>query len=450
MGEKSKHRDKHSSTKPSSSRRRRSDRSDTSSDSDTERRSKHRSHSSKSKKKKSRDKSRKSTKQSETLSDEEIWVEKQYDNEVKTDEQNESIPYSILETLESDINVNENDGKHISQHSNLSDRAMAYQEKLDSNSHDMDTAFLKQVFKTDADFSSMSNIEVMERLDDQAEILSKMGDSSSKPKKKINEKQKLISNHKKLDKTISSCKFCFTPVENNESNTESTTEEYMAPKVPVVAIGLQTFLALPTFEVLVDGQCSIHPIEHFPCDSSLNLDSNIWDEIRNFQKCVTLMFHEKGSGTLFMETSIPRGNGLGNHISIECFPIPYKNDTFINARLYFKQAILSSDDEWTVHNKLIDTRKDSTKGGFRNKMSSKVPYFHIWFDLDGGYGHVIENRDYFAKSFGHEIIASLLKLPVNLARKPKNIIFSHNQRTKASSDWKSMFGWEKYDWTKSL
>jgi hypothetical protein len=33
-------------------------------------------------------------------------------------------------------------------------------------------------------------------------------------------------------------------------------------------------------------------------------------------------------------------------------------------------------------------------------MTPRLPYFHVWFTLDGGYGHVIENKEHFPSYFG--------------------------------------------------
>ncbi|OLY80869.1 Pre-mRNA-splicing factor cwf19 [Smittium mucronatum] len=280
-------------------------------------------------------------------------------------------------------------------------------------------------------------------------------------------KESLVKDSYKLPHN--NCKLCFS--ESFHDN-----EVVYAPSVPVVAIGNLVYLSLPTSDPLTDGQCTISPIDHDPSGSSLNLDNSTWDEIRNFQKSLTLMFHNAGYGTIFMETTKPSFSSKSSssqftqHVSIDCFPIPYRNDLFKNSRIMFKHAILSSDEDWSVHNKLIDTSvfssssqnrdthfiplipsfiesKHTSTGGFRKKMSSKVPYFHVWFDLDGGYGHVIENPNLFPQNFGLETVASILKLPKTSFHNNKRSIFSKNQMSSAVNSWKSQFSWSKYDWT---
>ncbi len=62
-----------------------------------------------------------------------------------------------------------------------------------------------------------------------------------------------------------------------------------------------------------------------------------------------------------------------------------------DAPAYFKEAILSSEQEWTQHQKVIDFEKR----GFRGSMIAKLPYFAVMFDYRGfkGFGHIIEGQE---------------------------------------------------------
>ena len=73
---------------------------------------------------------------------------------------------------------------------------------------------------------------------------------------------------------------------------------------------------------------------------------------------------------------------------IECIPVPM--DKWEDAPAYFKEAILSSEEEWSQHQKVIETSKKD--GGFRRSMVKNLPYFHVWFGVEGGMGHVIEGE----------------------------------------------------------
>ena len=62
----------------------------------------------------------------------------------------------------------------------------------------------------------------------------------------------------------------------------------------------------------------------------------------------------------------------------------------------FKEALLSCDEEWSQHKKVIET----SQKGFRYSITNKLPYFHVWFGLDKGYGHIIEDQTKFPKWTG--------------------------------------------------
>lgn len=61
-----------------------------------------------------------------------------------------------------------------------------------------------------------------------------------------------------------------------------------------------------------------------------------------------------------------------------------------------QEAIKNSEGEWSQHKKLIDT----SKRGFRRSMVKNLPYFHVWFSPNEGYGHVIEEEKDFPAWFG--------------------------------------------------
>ncbi|CAL5337510.1 unnamed protein product [Camellia sinensis] len=84
------------------------------------------------------------------------------------------------------------------------------------------------------------------------------------------------------------------------------------------------------------------------------VDNNVWDEIRNFKKCLIMMFAKQEKDVVFLETVM----GLAQqrrHCMVECIPLP--QDISKQAPLYFKKAIDEAKDEWSQHNskKLIDT-----------------------------------------------------------------------------------------------
>lgn len=65
------------------------------------------------------------------------------------------------------------------------------------------------------------------------------------------------------------------------------------------------------------------------------VDKNVWEELRNFKKCLLKMFARQDKDVVFLETVI----GLAKqrrHCLIECIPVPY--DVAKQAPLYFKKV----------------------------------------------------------------------------------------------------------------
>ncbi|KAF7130768.1 hypothetical protein RHSIM_Rhsim10G0205200 [Rhododendron simsii] len=72
----------------------------------------------------------------------------------------------------------------------------------------------------------------------------------------------------------------------------------------------------------------------------------------------------------------------------------------------FSSGIDEAEDEWSQHNskKLIDT---SVKG-LRGSIPKDFPYFHVEFELNKGFVHVIEDEQQFKANFGLNVIRGML------------------------------------------
>ncbi|CAG8595164.1 12615_t:CDS:2 [Racocetra fulgida] len=143
-------------------------------------------------------------------------------------------------------------------------------------------------------------------------------------------------------------------------------------------------------------------------------------------------------GVIFMETVV--NLKYQNHTVIECIPMPW--DLAQDAPAYFKEGIMESGGEWSQNKKLVDT----SKTGFRRSMVKELPYFHVWFGLDKGFGHVIEKEKSFPRWFGKEIVAGVCDLPPDVWRRPKK----QNPRDNSTRVSEFMKKWKKWDWTTIL
>ncbi|KAJ1643595.1 Pre-mRNA-splicing factor cwf19 [Coemansia erecta] len=339
---------------------------------------------------------------------------------------------------------------------NLSIRQMARMERESAGDDYMDRALAKQIAKDTAFTNDLDYI------DDNSEKLAKQ----LKEKTVEQQKQAAIRDHRMMESVLDHCSLCFKEKEQRDGS-----KKLLAPEYPVVSLGNKVFLALPNYEPMNDGHCIIAPIEHIS-GSSLKCDDDMWDEIGNFMKCLIGTFASQNQGVVFLETVMSTKPSKTRHCSIECIPLPM--DKAAEAPAFFKEGLLAADEEWSQHIKVIDTklktqavapkgddvrdqdgnharaREMIRKGGFRNTMTAKMPYFHVWFDPYGGMGHVIENADRFKPWFGREVVAGILDLPPTVYRKPRRLKETHNQRLDRASDWKKQFNWEKCDWTKML
>ncbi|KLO17276.1 hypothetical protein SCHPADRAFT_821751 [Schizopora paradoxa] len=286
----------------------------------------------------------------------------------------------------------------------------------------------------------------LEYMDDNAERLGR-----KKMRSDAMKRQFAINDFKKTQKVMASCQFCYG-------------EDDSLPKAAVIAMATRCYLACPLVQDLVDGHCYIVPIQHHL--SMLEGDDDLWDEVRNFMKCLMRMFAEEDQGVVFYETVI--NIRWQKHTYIECVPLPW--DQFEHVPAYFKasdfhllESILASETEWTQHKKLIDF--SARPGGFRRAMVPNLPYFMVQFDHKGekGYGHVIEGTSdaagagegdgavdegekgggEFPPYFAAEILGNMLDIEPRRWRRPKRVDLRHNKERAAKFRQK----YDKFDWT---
>ncbi|KAG6755390.1 hypothetical protein POTOM_041211 [Populus tomentosa] len=136
-----------------------------------------------------------------------------------------------------------------------------------------------------------------------------------------------------------------------------------------------------------------------------NVDNNVGEEIRNFKKCLLMMFSKQEKDLVFLETVISLSKQR-RHCLIECISK--------QAPLYFKKQIVESkrgqSDEYITagrnHNEKPlmklkmsgvsqhNTKKltDTSEKGLRGSIPKNFPYFHVEFGLNRGFVHVIDDK----------------------------------------------------------
>eukprot|EP01127_Copromyxa_protea_P015925 TRINITY_DN4655_c0_g1_i1.p1 TRINITY_DN4655_c0_g1~~TRINITY_DN4655_c0_g1_i1.p1 ORF type:complete len:387 (-),score=112.84 TRINITY_DN4655_c0_g1_i1:127-1287(-) len=248
--------------------------------------------------------------------------------------------------------------------------------------------------------------------------------------KKMN-KDKLQQRHKqtasretnKKDREESTCFFCF--------------ENKRIPSHQLLSLGDYTYLMLPS-SPLAPGHCMISPIDH--CTKGLPaLESNVWNEIEKFMKCITRMnYSQNGSGTIFMETNINMKKG--RHTVLECFRVDAKSCAV--AQGYFKKALEDEGPQWAQHRKVLHT--DGARGV--RSFPQNFAYFYVQFGMTQGMAHIIENEKKFPGDFGHEILAAVMDLDKDFIGKNKRMTVEQGKEEAKEF----LKAWLPFDWTTEL
>ena len=279
-------------------------------------------------------------------------------------------------------------------------------------------------------------VDDLDYMDDNAEKLSKKVVKTDSQLRNT-----AIDDFSRMKRVLDSCPLCH--------HEDAATPQDQMPVAPVVSLATRTYLTLPTEPEIVKngGGAVIVPIQH-----RLNLlecDEDEWEEMRNFMKSLTRFYDSQDKGVLFYENAAHFTSRKG-HAAMYAVPLPrHLVDT---APAYFKEAILSADEQWSQHKPIIDTLALSRKPGgfgkaaFRKSMVSNLPYFHVWFSLDGGMGHVIEDERRWPKGdlFAREVIGGMVD--------------AGPERVKRQGRWERgdrrvegfRKAWGKWDWTRAL
>lgn len=240
-----------------------------------------------------------------------------------------------------------------------------------------------------------------------------------------------VSDFQRTQKILDTCPLCH--------------QDSSPPMAPIISMGTRVYLSLPSPPELAKYHALIVPLHHRI--NTLECDDDEWDEIRNFMKCLIRMADERDQDVIFYENACAPHRRM--HTAIEAVPVP--RDVSAQAPAFFREAILSSDKEWSQHQKIIDTLARAKKGlgkmAFRRSITKEAPYFHVWFELDGGIGHIVEDLGKWGKGdqFSRQVFATILDLDPTIWRRRGRWTGEQDPREKAFIQ-----AWKKYDWTLSI
>ena len=137
-----------------------------------------------------------------------------------------------------------------------------------------------------------------------------------------------ISEYQKMNKILETCPLC------HHEDTETP------PIAPVVSLGTRAYLTLPTEPELTPLGAIIVPIQHRT--NLLGCDDDEWEEIRNFMKSLTRLYHDQGRDVVFYENAAHPHRKP--HAGMTVVPLPYSLGE--TAPAFFKEAFLTTEDEW--------------------------------------------------------------------------------------------------------
>lgn len=253
-------------------------------------------------------------------------------------------------------------------------------------------------------------------------------------KSELNLRNTTINDFQKMNRILDTCPLCH----HEDAQTQ--------PVAPIISLATRTYLTLPTEPEVSPGGACIIPIQHRT--NLLECDDDEWEEIRNFMKSLTRLYHDQGRDVIFYESAAhPQRK---RHASMEAVPLP--SSAGETAPAFFKEAFLASEGEWSQHRKIIDTLKKSKEGGlgklaFRRSLVKEMPYFHVWFELDGGMGHVVEEPERWPKGdlFAREVIGGMVDADPAVVRKQGRWTRGEAPRVEGFKK-----RWRRFDWTRVL
>ncbi|OAK98553.1 hypothetical protein IQ06DRAFT_20596 [Phaeosphaeriaceae sp. SRC1lsM3a] len=313
----------------------------------------------------------------------------------------------------------------VKENEDMSIEDMVRQERRTKNQAGGEGLLLAEKIAKDSKFDND-----LDYIDDNATKL-----AARAPKSSINLRNAAIQDYQKMNRILDTCPLC-----HHEDKSPP-----QPPLAPIVSLGTRTFLTLPTEPEISTGGAVIVPIQHRT--NLLECDDDEWEEMRNFMKSLTRMYHDQGRDVIFYENAANPGRKL--HAALNAVPIPFElGDT---APAFFREAILTSDNEWSQHKPIIDTLAASKKGGmgrsaFRRSLAKEMPYFHVWFELDGGMGHIVEDERRWPRGdlFAREVLGGMLDVDMEV-QKRQGWWVKGDRRV---DGWRK--GWRKFDWTRVL
>lgn len=209
----------------------------------------------------------------------------------------------------------------------------------------------------------------------------------------------------------------------------------------VLAIGNYAFLCLAKYNYLDRLHCLIVPLEHVA--SMRRADDTVWDEVRNFKKCLISLGQSLQRPAIFLETASSSEDHPLHHTFIHCIFLPQTIST--DPATFFRKALQDCEDQERAQNvSVIDT---AVRGGLRKSIPRNFPYCYVDFRLDQGLVHLIEDQHKVGHDYLQELTAKLMGLERHQWRRR-----GHDEENDVAISRKEAFLrlFAPFDWTRLL
>lgn len=257
-------------------------------------------------------------------------------------------------------------------------------------------------------------------------------EEEARAKQEARTRNRLVEQSRKEHEAVDFCPLCLD--EGKASGFE---------RAATVSVATRTHLSLAPSPAMAKGSVVIAPLEHRR--NTLECDDDEWEELRNFMKALTAMWARHGKAVLFYEDAVDRSVRAHAHI----YAVPVPRSALSSAPGFFGEAFKGGEDEWRSHRDVVDTLSKSQTAGkyaFRSSIAKEAPYFHAWFDINGGAGHVVEDTRAWPKNdrFARSILAGMLDSDPILPRQSTRWDVPIPERDYFEKRWRD------YDWTRDI
>ncbi|KAF5101764.1 hypothetical protein D0Z03_000526 [Geotrichum reessii] len=205
-----------------------------------------------------------------------------------------------------------------------------------------------------------------------------------------------------------------------------------------ISIASRAYLAPAPTPALVPHTMAIIPLAH-EARNLTALDADDWEEIRNYMKCLIRYWSAESRGrtsVVFYENAV-FSQGARSHPALFAVPVP--TDLLESSVIpgAFRAAFESADEEWSTHRKVIDSSR--VPGGFRATFAKEAPYFHVWFTINGGLGHIVEGDQWPRHDlFAREVLGGVLGTDIAVIKRRTrwtNVVDTEFEKKFAKYDW---------------